>query len=216
MNASPVNLSYAEFLRNKSVVIVGPCASILGSQQQQFIHSHDVVVRVNHGWPVAEHMHADLGSRVDVIYHCCNGDYPIKRLFSPEFAKVDYVCYQVGWDSPELVEHCMAVGVKCLDATLIYSRLRQKIKTHPNTGAVAIYHLISLPLRSLYITGFSFFKDHYYPGYLGKGAPNTRDLPLKPHWKHDQALQLDYFRKTLPEDPRIKVDKNLESIIYSL
>src|SRR5690606_15567982 len=41
----------------------------------RFIDAFDVVVRLNHAWPLPEALKDDIGSRIDVLYHNLNPDH---------------------------------------------------------------------------------------------------------------------------------------------
>ena len=44
------------FLKDKTVVIVGPAPSIIGSNQGKLIDSFDIVIRLNKALPIPEHL----------------------------------------------------------------------------------------------------------------------------------------------------------------
>src|SRR5262245_53939599 len=75
---------YAEFLRDKRVVLVGPGPTVVGTAQGAFIDGHDVVVRLNHALPIPKAMEADVGSRTDILYHNLDFTGPTK-LPLPDF-----------------------------------------------------------------------------------------------------------------------------------
>ena len=63
---------FKSFLSGKRVALVGPASTLLGEGRGAFIDGHDVVVRLNHAWPLPEDLKKDVGSRIDVIYHNLN------------------------------------------------------------------------------------------------------------------------------------------------
>ena len=65
--------AYKTYLTGKNVVLVGPASTLRGRPGMgYFIDSHDVVVRLNHAWPLPDALKPDIGSRIDVIYHNLN------------------------------------------------------------------------------------------------------------------------------------------------
>ncbi len=84
----------ASLVAGKRVALVGPSVSIAGGGAGAAIESFDLVVRTNFQWPVPAGLVADLGSRMDILYHCCNGDFPVADLFVPELARTRFVCWQ--------------------------------------------------------------------------------------------------------------------------
>ncbi len=209
----------SELLNKKRIVLVGPSKSIVDSNQHDIIESFDLVVRMNFGWPVPKYLHSDMGKRLDILYHCCNPDRPIEKLFIPEFEKVKFVCWEKGVQSLKMKDYCDKHNIPSLDITPIYKNLTKKLNTFPNTGTVAIHHLLSFNIKELYITGISFFQEPYYSKYPGDGAIATNwknNTAPKQIWQHLFEPQLTYFYHLLNKDKRIKVDLCLKNIVKQL
>src|SRR5690606_1272235 len=98
------------------------------------------------------------------------------------------------------------------------ARVRQETRTNPNSGVLAIAHLLSMPIASLYVTGFDFYASAYGTGYGGftaeqasKGGGDgvgyaawgqtgsTREI-------HRQDGQKDYLAKLYRKEPRLAFD----------
>jgi hypothetical protein len=195
---------------------VGPSQSIVGTEQGRAIDDRDLVVRINHQWPVPPARVPDVGARMDILYHCCNGDFPVARLFVPGFERTRFVCVEEGPDRVALEARCVAEGIPAMDVTALYLEWLQRLHSYPNTGFVAITHLLDQPIAQLYVAGFSFNRDPYYEGYPASG--NRRDrwseqtYPRRIWW-HDADRQLDVFREMAARDSRIVVDQRLADII---
>jgi hypothetical protein len=91
---------YRQYLESKTVVIVGPASSIVGTRQCNKIDSYDVVVRINDALPVPEELVDDIGTRTDVLYSNMNpnltkyGNYrSINNI--EEIKKLRWVCAPV-------------------------------------------------------------------------------------------------------------------------
>ena len=76
-----------DFVAGKTVVIVGASHELQDSNLGNLIEQTDVIIRVNNGWPVSETDQSDLGSRADILFHCCNSDSDLQLL-----------CWQVWYD----------------------------------------------------------------------------------------------------------------------
>jgi hypothetical protein len=209
---------FQTFLADKRVALVGPSLSIIGSGYGSDIEQYDLVVRMNHHWPIDPGLVSDVGSRMDILYHCCNGDHPVKRLFTPGFSRTQFVCYETeeGNESPQMIEYCLQSGIPVLDVTSVYQSLQDKPQTPPNTGLVAITHLLSMGVTELALFGITFYKEPYSPGYFGHGADHrfwkSGSLP-KVIWPHKLDVQFHYFCQLRQLDGRIKIDERSLKVI---
>jgi hypothetical protein len=186
------------YLENKRVTLVGPSASIASSGQGPQIDGSDAVVRINHQWPIPEKLIPHIGTRMDILYHCCNGDYPVSRLFTPGFERTKFVCYEKGLDTFFIKRECERLGISTVNIMPYYFEMKSILGTYPNTGFVALTHLLKFPIRELYVTGITFFREGYYSGYPSMKARTGLG------WAHDTAPQLEYFKKI--KDRRLHIE----------
>lgn len=222
--------TFTDYLRGKRVVLVGPSASLCGTGQGAYIDGHDVIVRVNLYDLRDAAVRADVGSRTDVLYHV---------LFSAKHAQ------EVGYrHTAEEAERWRADGLQYLvthqqpaservrrlrdvapDAPLVHvpTRLRDGLRrvcgTAPNTGTIAIAHLLSMPIASLYVTGFDFYASPYYAAYVGfteeQAARGGGDGIAVPAWGqtdsraeiHEQSGQKRYLATMYERDKRLRFDE---------
>jgi succinoglycan biosynthesis protein ExoU len=203
-------MDFDSFVRGRRVAVVGPSRSLVGSGSSGEIDAHDLVVRLNHGWPVPEPLHADLGRRIDVLYHCCNGDVPIGRVFAGGVDRLRWACYEKDRDTPALLAACRRDGVDTLDVTGVYTALRERLRTYPNTGLVAIHHLLDAGAAGVAIFGMTFFREPYRDGYPGDGAaaanwPADGSPPAR-IWNHDLDVQYRHFADLCRREPRLSID----------
>lgn len=211
-----MNTDFASFFHNKRIALVGPSKCIIDTQQGAEIDAHDVVIRLNHQWPVDPHHEIDLGQRMDVLYHCCNPDFSVMRFAIPAFQKTQVVFYEDGIQASLLRIICAQKNILFSDITWQYQKLENILNTRPNTGLVALTHLLSLPIASLKLFGLTFFQDPYYQGYCGVGANaehwQEKTLP-KQIWKHQLEVQYQYFLKHLATNPRLTIDPYARQIM---
>jgi hypothetical protein len=203
-------MSFQSFVRGRRVALVGPSRSIVESGLGTEIDAHELVVRLNHGWPVPPGLDADLGHRFDILYHCCNGDYPIDRVFSAGTDRLRWACFENGPDHCRLLDRCSDTSVESLDVTDVYVDLRRELGTFPNTGLVAIHHLLGAGAARVALFGMTFFREPYLPGYPADGAdaahwPAGGPLPARV-WEHDLPIQYRHFTELCRRERRVTVD----------
>jgi hypothetical protein len=207
---------YAALLKGKRVALVGPSRSVVGSRQGRRLEDFDLVARINFQWPVPPERVADVGARMDILYHCCNGDVPIDRLFQPGFERTRFVCWQFGIDSQKLQDHCATVAVPELEVSSVFGELLATMNAFPTTGTVAVFDLLCHAVECLYVTGMTFFREPYYDGYpTGGRTPghDDREVPADTVGIHDVPAQLDLVRRIQASDPRLRVDSTLGELL---
>lgn len=208
---------FKEFVSGKNVVIVGPAATLKDQRMGSFIDSHDVVVRLNHSWPLPEEYRDDIGTRVDVIYH--NMNFREQRMTRKEILRMhrDGVKWMVSTHpaSEARFRHRLRRFRKLNGGLLRFRALPGSLKRrmqrrvrHPNAGLMAIEDLLSYPVQSIYVTGFSFYTTGYLP------YPNYRPSYAKKAVRHhDQNQNKSYFCRLIARDPRLKVDPWIERLL---
>lgn len=225
--------AYAEYMRDKSVALVGPAASLVGSGRGELIDSHDVVVRINLGVPVPEERTADLGRRTDVLYHVLYSSnhyrqlgrqHTVEEVAAWREAGVRYLVtrHDAGNERVRKVRPLLG-GLPLVHVSQRFKeQVKRATRTNPNTGTIAIAHLLSLPVRSLYVTGFDFYETGYYPGYGGFDTAQAERGGGAGHgyaaWGqagqtrviHQQEGQLEYLARLASEDPRLHFDETAQ------
>ena len=209
-------LRYGALLKGKRVVLVGPSQSIVGSRRGKELEAYDLVVRVNFQWPVPPRLVADIGKRMDILYHCCNGDVPIERLFRRGFDHTRFVCWQFGIESHKLQHHCVKVGVPELEVSSVFEELLPRMKAFPTTGTAALCDLLSYDIERLYVTGMTFFHDPHYGGYPTGGSQSSGEYRRgrsEAVGIHDVSAQFELVRSIQASDLRLSVDPTLGELL---
>lgn len=202
---------YFKFIRHKKIILVGPNAYLRDQNKGKWIDSFDVVVRINHAFPIA--FPEDYGSRCDVLYHIMSHrGYNAKTLVTQ--AEVDQ------WDIDWLVcrhhsksERTKEVGPLlegkdfrwCCMHHAFYSKIKQCVGSKtPNTGIAAMMHLLSVSIKSLHVVGFGPYSAGVYEGYgdvkLGENGKTINDK-----W-HDEEAQKRYVKTINRRDHRLHLD----------
>ena len=218
----------SEYLAGKRVVLVGPAASLLGRGLGDEIDSYDVVVRLNLASPVPAGRRADVGSRTDVLYHVLYSANHLKQLGRQHTAEevaawqTDGVRFLVTRHElhNERVRRIRPL-LGDLPLLLIPERFKAQVAHHaqsnPNTGTLAIAHLLAHPVASLHVAGFDFYESGYYEGYGGftaaEGARAAGGLGYAA-WAqvgstrevHRQDGQKRYLAELYAQDARLNFD----------
>jgi hypothetical protein len=186
------NESFVEYIRGKTVALVGPGESASHIEQGSLIDGYDFVARVKSYYIPADKIKY-YGKRVDFLYtdnHHTNdivdGDsvsekgskrnitiHPDNVRIRNEILKnkvkvVISTTPQAEWffnrSSGAMNSLAGATNVRILP-DFPYMEIR-KITNRPNAGFSAIIDLVSLPFSEIYITGIDFYRSLYRDNYL--------------------------------------------------
>jgi len=208
---------YTDLLRGRRVCIVGAADTTKGMGRGAAIDSYDLVVRINSQWPVKPALAPDIGSRADILYHCCNTHSPIARLRVPEFPNLKFAWYETNVETDLLIDLCRQHNVPCGPFDRLRQALTSDLGSVPNTGTIAIAQMLATDLKELHVTGFSFYSTQYYDGYVAKGAKFKYWWRKRPEsiGMHVFEPQRRYFRALVKTDKRLTLDPPLEALMKS-
>lgn len=208
-----------DFLKSKTVALVGPAASLKGQGMGEYIDSHDFVVRINYAKIQSV---IDAGSRTDIVYY--DGSYHDYSSCNPKILICSYPETEWFFESrcrsntekfKRKYEHYImnADTYKSLK-----SSLDPNYKVRPNSGTIAIVDLLKSDLSSLYITGVDFYRTSYlnqHPDYGKKTLSEIRNIFSTGDSGdfHDADKQYGYFKNELLKDSRIELDNFLTEYI---
>ena len=215
---------FARLVSGKTVAVVGPARTLLGTRRGHDIDSHDLVVRFNDAF---EFLHgtdllADAGERTDILY--CN-PVILKQTLARSRARPGLayvVCTNnslsfVADDDVRATAFATPVRVVYAASAMLSKWLEGN---WARTGMIAILDLLSFDVRRLFITGMTFYHGG---GHLL--APASRDLhPQKnrdgtssrsPSGQgHDSYLELDVMKDLAREFSGIlEVDDTLQALL---
>lgn len=220
---------FKEYLKNKKVILVGPADHV---NDGKFIDSYDVVVRMNKGIDMIQY-HDRYGSRTDILYHVVNqhiengGILENNKIKNSKFIRLSYPIFKLTDETSfknigTLRDYLNLDGIELNNLSIIdkneYINFENQILTRPNCGTVAIKDLLDSELKELYITGFTLFKTNYADVYRnlvdGKtDTGNQAQLRMKTAGNHDQNKILNYYKKKLLNNNRVKMDDKLYNIL---
>ena len=229
-----------QYLKNKSVALVGPATYMDGSNYGNEIDSHDIVVRINRGIESIEKYGDDIGRRTDILYSCLVpraqqagklkedellNKYKIKYIIVPPMSGMDGICHNKNKIDEDLI------GKKQIQQLKSYQPLRvvdykycnplaEKIKCKPNTGFLSICDLLdNFDLKKLSIYGISFYLDGFIPGQKEgvekeKGLSQQEFADLAHNSKrHVQKNMYQYAKQNWKNNPIVNTDKTLTKIL---
>lgn len=208
---------YRRFLTGKRVALVGPASTLRGSRMGPYIDSFDVVVRLNHSWPLPSALTADVGSRTDVLYHNLN---PKKQRFRRRDVRrmhADGIQWVVSTHPARIARYRRRMQrFRRVSRGLVRLRaVPRKVKRilRPRVGSasggiIAVVDLLRFPVKRLFVTGFSFYETGYlsYPKYKRKFIRNALN-------HHNQKRHKAFFARLLVRDRRLRVDPWIERIL---
>lgn len=212
-----------EYLKDKTVALVGPAMSIKDSGNGSVIDSHDVVVRLNYA---KTDNPQDVGERTDIVYY--DGTY---RNYSSDFKYLVCSYPKSEWffesRSSRVTEYYSSLygeNHKIIEDDL-YNELKLQLERYnskrgtffsrPNTGLIAICDLLKYDIKKLFIAGLDFYRTNYAKEHPDYGNTNLEDLKKAFEQGdgsdyHDIEGQFQYFKNDLLKDSRIEVDAFLE------
>jgi hypothetical protein len=240
------SIPYFEYLKGKRVILVGPAGYLKNSNKGREIDQYDLITRVNLSCPVPEVLKKDVGSRTNILYHVImRKEYSVK---SPDLFKLHTRKEILSWQADgvdwlvtkQSYLNKASQGLKTIIGDLNWTTLtvqdRAAIKNHfnhtvPNTGTMAMWHILQADVKSLHVTGIDFYATGYYPGYnnfteeQAAKAIIKAGQPMKRGWgqlgesfrdgMHNAKKQLIGINLLLKQDPRFTVDEVLRELVDS-
>lgn len=207
---------YLDYLKGKSVVLVGPAAYLKDKGLGPWIDSHDVVVKMNWGETLPAE---DYGSRTDVLY---------KRLLklghADEILIQEYLDAGIQWvvavDNPQHTPHMeyltrvIGTRINWFVENTTRQLMTRQLGTSALLGSITVRHLLDRPIKSLDITGCDFYATGYAPEYGGKNYRwymKRREGTIGP--THDGPKQLRWLVEETKKDKRLHLDEHMETIV---
>jgi hypothetical protein len=215
-------MNFKDFVAGKRIAAVGPAPSVIGSKQKESIDGYDLVMRFNKACPVPSEVVADTGNRCDIICNCLEPMAKSGGHLDPNIWKTNGVKWvlsaypkDVWFNKGHAANFQRKLGNRLpmeFPPDKEYVDFQTSLGTRPNSGLCGIWYLLSLPIKEIYVTGFTFGRGGYHKGYFDTISPEQYEkLANGPH--HKQEPQRLYFKKLLANEPRLKVDEPMRAII---
>lgn len=201
-----------KLIKDKKVIIVGPAGYLEGKNLGEYIDSFDVVVKINYA--LLNTNYKDYGKRTDVLYnYLCEDPHGNVDVLSKELndkvleKKPKFII--TTFAKPMMLQRYKYMLKNRIKHILLerefFDSVGKEVINAPNTGIVAIKHLLSLEPKSLNVVGFDFYEGGYQKGYLNQKGNNNK--------VHNNFSQLMYLDLLCKGDSRIIIDDRLKSVI---
>lgn len=220
---------FRDFLENKKVIIIGPSPKLLEKEDGVFFDSFDVVCRIKKSFPVPPDIEKNIGKRTDILITHLKMRSRLQDYDQNNFKKHKAAIFNknlkfIYFPLPrfEHFNRFYRVFTKsCCDikVPLIHQetndnllKLRKELNNYdPTTGIAGILGLLDYNIKELYITGMDFQKD----GFVSYYKSSKEDKLCKERTKevHNMNYELEFFKKLLKENSKIKIDDNLKKLI---
>ena len=214
----------AELIEGKTVAFVGPSAHLVGQRMGDFIESHDIIVRVNQTQEIPKHRHVDFGHRTDVLASNLNAPSMSALLQNMNWVKTLKHIYGSGpsmWDRDKFGNVVNSWNIPWHNVSDGYLfKVYQEIGTTASTGLSAMVVLMNYDIKSLYITGNSFYNFGkcgvvYYDEFeddMTMKKVNGADTHYYRHDIHAIEPQMDFFKRLLDVHypHKLKIDNLLK------
>jgi hypothetical protein len=163
-------------LDGKSVAIVGNATSLLSSKHGALIDSHDVVVRMNMGFPIDP---AAQGTRFDLW---CFSNFRA-TLQPPE----GFVAPRSVWMSPKYRDQTDH-GIDCYFYPISdWQRLHDHLGARPSVGAMTIDLISRSKPRQVTVIGFDFNRTKSF--YENRESPPPHDFAAEERYVTDMIAR---------------------------
>jgi hypothetical protein len=221
--------AYSQLVSGKTVAVVGPARTLVGTGHGLRIDAHDLVVRFNDTFdlPSRPGLAADIGSRTDILYA---NQVILKRALASGFdgTGVQYVVctnnslrFEV--EAPDVAAALARQGsaIRWRVVHAASERLSRWLQGNwARTGLVGIVDLLSFDVRRLFITGMTF----YHGGGHLLMAESHEMHPRKNRdgtWAqsasgvgHDSYLELEVMKRLAEEHKSVlELDDTLAALL---
>jgi hypothetical protein len=113
-----------------------------------------------------------------------------------------------------------AVPFRQSETSVFLPHLLEMNGRHPNTGFAAIWDLLAFDVSEIYMVGYTFFLGGNYPQYISHPLTEKEIIGTSASWglegkpkPHVILPQIQYLKKLMDRDSRIKVDEVLADIV---
>jgi hypothetical protein len=205
-----------ELLKNKKVIIVGPCKSLVNKNKGVFIDSFDIIVRIKKGYPILENRTNDLGSKTDLLYSNLRMDNNTNNLEKTHIIQMNnnnvLLVYPQPLVKPYLLRYNFFKKQYPKQNIVInkkyenYNNFKKICNAEPTIMTFAIMHLLQFDLESLTCIGFSFRENGYLEEYktIEQDKESFERTYLSVYKSHNLENEKKHFFNLLKSDTRLK------------
>tara|TARA_B100000287_G_scaffold429654_1_gene483400 strand:- start:3707 stop:4513 length:807 start_codon:yes stop_codon:yes gene_type:complete len=231
-----IDRKFNNYLKGKSVIVVGPASYMMNQELGDFIESFDVVVRLNKGWKIEDKYKKHFGKRTDVRYHCGmehennGGAWDISNMidYGVEWACIQFPKYLDYFHNDisnfEKKNEKYKMNFHCWSDLELYMSFHHYLGTRMNLGTAAFTDLIFYDLDKLHISGITFLEGGWFEGYeksnkIYSGGENA-DFFKSKEWEtekgcenHAMIPQRKLLKLISEFDDRVTMDDEIKKVI---
>ena len=217
------NELFKNFVENKTVALVGPAESIIGTKKGNIIDKFDIVIRLNKSLPLPENISDDIGTKTTILYNSLNtSDFPGQNKFQSSFLEkynIQFLCspYPIenSYFKNDILHYIKRNKFSMPFRTInnqLYNSIENSIRTRPYTGTCAICDILSYNIKYLYITGLDFYTTKYYKQYRRINKQQLKNT--QNNFYHKNEPQINMIKHMSLFDNRIILDSYLDNLLY--
>lgn len=229
-STAKIDRKFNHYLKDKSVIIVGPASYMEGTKRKEFIESFDIVIRLNNGWLPKEFMVEDVGSRTDIRWHSgaewpnTGGMWDMDKMIDHG---VKYACIQYPKNLDyfhndikkfEKINQKYNMPFHNWSDLELYLSFHHYLGTRLSVGMAAVTDIMFYDIKKLHVSGFSFYADKgghdWMPGVKPEGYYlDDYDKERHTFINHAQIPQMKLLRELQQFDSRLSFDQETELIL---
>ena len=214
-------------LKDKRVAIIGAADSVFDEKNGDYIDSFDIVIRINKAALVWEKENkAYLGSKFTYLFHSFyennysgGGKIDFEKFKKLGIKKLVHPNSDIKGLRAHLNFYKRHLKLKktYILSPGLYKKITKELSGfQPTVGFSAIYSALNADFKELYLTGFTFFKSPYLPGYrddLRDKISNKRHIQKQ--GIHDPNIEFKVFKNLVQKssNKRIILDSRLRKLI---
>ena len=214
---------FKNFVENKTIALVGPAESIIGTKKGNIIDKFDIVIRLNKSLPLPENISEDIGTKTTILYNSLNtSDFPGENKFQCSFLEkfnIQFLCcpYPIenGYFKNDILNYIkrnkFSMPFRAINNQL-YNSIENSIRTRPYTGTCAICDILSYNIKYLYISGLDFYTTKYYKQYRRISKQQLKNT--QNNFYHKNEPQINMLKHMSLFDNRIILDSYLDNLLY--
>jgi len=209
-----------KYFNSKSIIIVGPSATVKDDCKEIDVNSYDIVCRLNNHWRYRKGDHNYVGKRTDVIYHCLNSNQIDKKDL--EFIKNNNITLVTRNEIEKTKDNkkiknflFLNEGINCPYESIPkdhFDSLKEEMKCNPSTGVLVISHILSFDIKSLTVVGFDFYRTLYMYKTDNAFLKKIQEGKIS---NHKPDIQLKYIKDIYKQDKRLIPIGKLKELLES-
>lgn len=215
---------FKKFIENKTIALIGPAESIIGTGKGNLIDKFDIVIRLNKSLPLPENLSEDIGTKTTILYNSLNtSDFPGQNKFQNNFLKkhdIKFLCCPYPLENDffkndilnYIKRNKFSMPFRVVNNKL-YKSIENSIRTRPFTGTCAICDLLNYNIKYIYISGLDFYTTKYYKSY--RKINKEQQKKNRNNFYHKSEPQINLLKHMSLFDNRIILDSYLDNLLYN-